>query len=87
MQSERIEQRALNKPEKRGQLCAIQQEFPVVTPFVACSGEGDVRVPGALGSERNGSLGVARCHAPATEDTLNLFRGRDLAEVEEHLCA
>jgi hypothetical protein len=46
-----------------------------------------VGVPGTLGNKRDGSLGIARGHAPATEDVLDLFRGRDFAEVEEYLYA
>ena len=87
MQSERIEQRALNKGEKRGHLRCVQHEFPVLSPLLVRRGDDNVRVPAALGSERNDPLGVARDHAPATEGALDLFRGRDFAEVEEDLYA
>jgi hypothetical protein len=52
-----------------------------------CRGEGDVRIPGALGNERNLSLGITRSHAPAAEYALDLLRRRDLANVEENLLA
>ena len=46
-----------------------------------------MRVPSALGDERNLPIGIACGHAPAAKYTLDLLRGRDLTEVEKHLCA
>jgi hypothetical protein len=98
MQSERIEQRALHKHQQRGHLHAIQDKFLILSPshlLFPCpiegtrvrGGKGDVRVPGALSDRRNVPVLVARGQAPATKDGLDLFRRRDLAKEEEHLCA
>jgi hypothetical protein len=50
-------------------------------------GKGDVRIPGALSDVRNMPVLVARGHAPAAKDALNLLRRCDIAKVEEHRCA
>jgi hypothetical protein len=44
-------------------------------------------VPGALSDGRNVPVLVARGHAPATKDGLDLFGRRDLAKKKEYLCA
>ncbi len=89
-----VKKRALHECEQRGHLRVVKYE-PVRTRVGVSvgvrrgrrrgsEGEEDVRVPGALCDV---PLGVARGHAPAAQDALDLLRGRDFAEVEEDLCA
>jgi hypothetical protein len=98
MQSERIEQRALHKHQQRSHLRAIQYKLLIFSLSHLLShrpikgtrvggGEVDVRVPGTLSDGSKVSVLVARGHAPATKDGLDLFCRRDLAKEEEHLCA